>query len=73
MTNLILFYCILYFIVYHVGFTVISKWLLFCMELTVTGSFLVFSEVGIEVLNICVSYMLQDVTEVYTINQLHQS
>ena len=39
----------------------------------VTVSFLVFCEVGTEVLNICVSCMLQDVTEVNTISQVHQS
>ena len=32
-----------------------------------------FCEVGTEVLNIRVSCMLQDVTEVYTIDQVHRS
>lgn len=38
--NLILFYCILYHIVYRVGFTVISKWLVFCMEYSQFSGFL---------------------------------
>lgn len=39
----------------------------------VTVSFLVFYEEGTEVLNILVGCMLQDVIEVYTIDQVHQS